>query len=246
VRAHLPESALCGALFLMNFLFFAKYDSWHGGRVAGPRFLTPTLPFLVVALVLWIERRKRRDATERELRPSAVLRTVMMILLTTATLIQFLGVIFPENRYYALMGIYGDSRLIEFYADTPQVMAQYRGPRVRPWWAGSIPLASVDFVPRVDAANAQPDRPGEVRDHDLAGVVRQQAQVRAAQGTTNTEEDFLRSFPNSENLTLPNLMLFKMKLLGLPASVKYGYSISAGCLGLIGLMGLNRYVQSTA
>jgi hypothetical protein len=246
VRAHLPESVLCGALVLMNFLFFAKYDSWHGGRVAGPRFLTPTLPFLVVAVVLWIERRKHQDATERVPRPWAVLRTAMMILLTAAALIQFLGVIFPEDRYYALMGIYGDSKLIDFYADTPQVMALYQGPRVRPWWAGSIPLASIDFVPRVNAANAQPARPVDLKDHDWAAVAPQEAQVRAALSTANTEEDFLRAFPNSENLTLPNLMLCKMKLLGLPASAEYGYCISVAFLGLTGLMGLKSYAQSAA
>ncbi len=249
VRAHLPESVLCGTLFLLNFLFFAKYDSWHGGRVAGPRFLTPTLPFLVMAMVLCIEKLKRRDATERESRPWAVLRVVMMILVTAAALIQFLGVIFPEDRYYALMGIYGDTKNtkpIEFYADTPEVMALYRGPRVRPWWAGSIPLASIDFLPRLDAAKAQPVRPVDLREHDRASVARQEAQVRAALSTANTEEDFLRSLPNSENLTLPNLMLFKMKLLGLPASAEYGYCISVACLGLIGLMGLKRYGQSTA
>jgi hypothetical protein len=246
VRAHLPESVLCGTLFLLNFLFFAKYDSWHGGRVAGPRFLTPTLPFLVMAVVPLIERLKRRDATERESRPWAVLRAVMMILVTAAALIQFLGVIFPEDRYYALMGIYVDTNLIEFYADYPQAMALYRGPRVRPWWAGSIPLASIDFVPRVDATNAQPARSVDLRDHDRATVARQEAQVRAALSTANTEEDFLRSFPNSENLTLPNLMLFKMKLLGLPASAEYGYCVSLACLGLIGLMGLKRYAHSTA
>ena len=240
VRANLPESVLCVTLFLFTFLFFAKYDSWHAGLVAGPRFLTPTLPFLIMAMVPCIERFQRRGAAERRPRPWAVLRTVMMILVIAGALIQSLGALFPEDRYYTLMGLYGDTRLIGFYGDT-RLTGLYRGTRVRPWWTGSIPLASIDFLPRMEAANARSARPVELADHDPLTVARQEAQIRAAMSTAKTEEDFLQSFPNSENLMSPNLMLFKLKLLGLPAAVVYVYGVFVVLVGMMGLMGLKRY-----
>src|SRR5262249_29070047 len=49
VRAHVSESVLCGTSFLIYLLFFAKYSSVPGW-VVGPRFLIPTLPFLIVAM----------------------------------------------------------------------------------------------------------------------------------------------------------------------------------------------------
>src|SRR5271165_1814191 len=64
-RKHLPVSVLCGTLFLFTFVFFAKYDAWHAGWVAGPRFLTPTLPFLAMLTVPWIEKLQRRGTGER-------------------------------------------------------------------------------------------------------------------------------------------------------------------------------------
>jgi hypothetical protein len=243
VRAHLPESVLCGTIFVFTFIFFAKYDSWHAGLVAGPRFLTPTLPFLVMAMVPCIERLQRRGAAEQGPRPWAVLRTVMMILVIAAALIQSLGTLFPEERYYTLMGLYGDPRLIGFYGD-PRLIGLYRGTRVKPWWTGSIPLASIDFLPRMEAANARSTRPVDLGDHDQVTVARQEAQTWAAMSTAKTEGDFLRSFPNSENLTSPNLMLFKLRMLGIPSAVAYVYGVSVALLGVLGLLGLKRYATT--
>jgi hypothetical protein len=243
VRAHLPESVLCGTLFLFTLIFFAKYDSWHAGLVAGPRFLTPTLPFLVMAMVPCIERLQRRGAAEQGPRPWAVLRTVMMILVIAAALIQTLGALFPEERYYTLMGLYGDPRLVGFYGD-PQLMGLYRGSRVKPWWTGSIPLASIDFLPRMEAVNARSARPVDLADHDQVTVARQEAQTWAAMSTAKTEGDFLRSFPNSENLTSPNLMLFKLKMLGIPSAAAYVYGVSVAFVGVLGLLGLKPYATT--
>jgi hypothetical protein len=240
VHAHLSESLLCGSLFLANFLFFAKYASWHGGEVAGPRFLTPTLPFLVIAMAPFIEKLQHRGPSEQRPRPWAALQMAMMVLVIAAAVIQSLGALFPEQRYYTLMGLYGDSRLIGFYGASPAIMELYSGTRTRPWWAGSIPLASIDFLKRMETANAQLARPVDLADHDQATVARQEAQVRATVSTANTAEDFLRSFPNSENMILPNLIEFKLKLLGLHASAVYGYCVLAVLMGLIGLLGLRR------
>ena len=237
VRAHLPESVLCGTLFLFNFIFFAKYDSWHAGWVAGPRFLTPTLPFLVLAMVPCIERFQRRGSAEQGQRGWAVLRTVMMVLVIAGALIQSFGVLYPEERYYTLMGCYGPPRLMAFYGDA-RPMAFCGETPVRPWWTGSIPLASIDFLARAETPNPRSTRPV---DYDQVTVGRQETQTSAAMSAAKTEEDFLRSSPNFENLISPNLMLFKLKLLGVPASAVYGYGVSVVFVGLIGLMNLKRY-----
>jgi hypothetical protein len=243
VRAHLPESVLCGTIFTMTFLFFAKYDSWHAGRVAGPRFLSPVLPFLVVAMVPRIEKLQCQGPLEFSSRTWRTLRTVMMVLVIASALTQFLGVLFPEDRYYALMGLYADAQEIGFYGGSPAIIGLYRGTRVRPWWVGSITLASIDFLTRVGHTNAPSARPVELVDHDQTTAASQETQMRAAMSAAKTEEDYLRTFPNSENLMLPNLMLFKLRLLRVPPSVAYVFGVSMVFVGVIGLIGLKRYTS---
>jgi len=225
-RKHLPESVLCGTLFLFTFVFFAKYDAWHAGWVAGPRFLTPTLPFLAMLTVPWIEKLQRRGTGERWPRSLAILRAVTIVLLLTGAGIQIVGVPFPEDRYYSL--------ILYYYVDRS----------VKPWWAGSIPLASIAFLSNISAANAHSVRPTESTDGDQLAIVREQAHAYATMNAAKTERDFLDSFPNSENLVSPNLMLYKMKLLGLPSSAVYCYGGSIAFLGLLGLMGLRRSTRS--
>ena len=145
VRAHLPESVLCGSLFLLNFLFFAKYDSWHAGWVAGPRFLTPTLPFLIMAMLPCIERLWRLGENRQGSPFLVPFRVTLVVLVVAAGLVQIFGALYPEERYYCLMGLSADTRLLGFYGTTPAIMELYKGSRRRLWWAGSIPLGSIDF-----------------------------------------------------------------------------------------------------
>jgi hypothetical protein len=240
-RAHRAESLLCGASFLFTFLFFAKYDSWHAGRVAGPRFLTPTLPFLVMAIVPFIEKLRGRRAVEHLSRPLSVLRSAMVIVVIGAAAVQCFGALFPEDRYYELMALYGDQKLIGFYGETPDTIGLYRAARVRPWWVNSIPLASIDFVAHLGAADARSEKPVDLAAHDRATVALQETQIRAGMTAAKTEADFLRAFPNSENMTLPNLMVVKLRLLGIPASAAFAYCVFAVIFGGIGLFGLKRY-----
>lgn len=44
------QIATCVAVFLYYFLLNASYHFWHGGCAYGPRFLSPGLPFLVLAV----------------------------------------------------------------------------------------------------------------------------------------------------------------------------------------------------
>jgi hypothetical protein len=44
------------ALALLRLLFVACRSDWHGGWAIGPRYLVPTIPFLLVPLAGWLER----------------------------------------------------------------------------------------------------------------------------------------------------------------------------------------------
>jgi hypothetical protein len=213
-RRHLPEATLCAAVFILNFFFFAKYNSWHGGWVVGPRLLVPTFPFLIMAMAAGLERRLPATAEEKSWK---VLRPLAAALLAGAFFIQVLGVFYPTDRYYALK---------EFY--------EHRA--VKPWWLGSIPLASIDFLYKPKLA-ALP----EPTDPNRPAAPHSQLDPYKSVDPTMSEDKFLTSFPDSENLTLSNLMLLKLKLLGFPASAFYAYLLFLIGLGATGLIGLRRY-----
>src|SRR5690606_30359952 len=44
------------ALALTRLLFVACRSDWHGGWAIGPRYLVPTIPFLLVPIAGWLER----------------------------------------------------------------------------------------------------------------------------------------------------------------------------------------------
>jgi hypothetical protein len=213
-RRHLPEAMLCAAIFVCNFIFFAKYNSWHGGWVVGPRLLVPTLPFLIMAMAAGTER-NQPDGIEGKSR--ALVRPLAAVLLAIAFFVQILGVFYPTDRYYALK---------EFY--------QHR--TAKPWWLGSVPFASIDFL-----AKLKPIELAESKDSDrFAGVHGQRDPLKSVDPAMS-EEKFLTLFPDSENLTLPNLMVLKLGLLGFPAAALYDYIIFLVILGLTGFMDLRKY-----
>jgi hypothetical protein len=226
---HLPEGVLCAAIFVFNFMFFAKYDSWHGGWVAGPRLLVPTLPFLVVALAAGVEKKEKAGAFGGK--ALTLLRPLAGMLLMGAFLVQVVGVIYPEERFYTLA---------EFYQNRT----------VKPWWArsgsiqaqgGWIPVASVDFLTRWTSVETRsPLSPTPVDKGEPAENRRDERPADPSMRNSN-EEDFLKSFPNSENFTLPNLMLLKMRSSGAIPFVLYLIFASAmGATGLVGLRGTLR------
>jgi hypothetical protein len=44
------------ALFVTRLVFVACRSDWHGGWAIGPRYLIPTIPFLLVPVAGWLER----------------------------------------------------------------------------------------------------------------------------------------------------------------------------------------------
>jgi len=213
-REHLPEAVLCATCFLIYLLFFAKFYDPHGGWVAGPRYLLPTLPFLAVAASPALESLQQAVAWKR--RPWVM--AVVVSLVCAGFLIQCVGSMFPDERYYALM---------IFYDHRP----------VKPWWSGSIPFASIDFLFRMKTAEKESSRPTEV--DQLAERREIEAALNSADSAP-TEDDYLGRFPNPSNMMSPNLMLVKLKLMGLPASVGLIYLLVVFAIGLPGAVGLKR------
>jgi len=56
LRARDPSTAtFVAALALSRLVFVACRSDWHGGWAIGPRYLIPTIPFVLVALASWLE-----------------------------------------------------------------------------------------------------------------------------------------------------------------------------------------------
>jgi len=223
VRLHLPEAVLCGALFLINFVFYAKFYAWYGGWAGGPRYLLPTLPFVIVAIAPTLEAIQRRSAIKENQRFWALQRTLVVLLLAAGFVIQVVTLTYPRDRYYADL---------VFYAHKT----------VKPWWYGSIPLAALAYwaqtsIPKTEAKYSEPDRSRTVAtvdsDSDPLSYWKHSDAVA-------TENEFINWLPHPENATLPELMVLKRRLMGLPAKAIYGYLLAALVIILTGAFGLKR------
>jgi hypothetical protein len=87
---HKEEAVLFTAIFGTYLLLHAGWWSWYGGWSWGPRFLVPTLPFLILPLgALW---------------PGGTARHISLIVLTVISVfVQFLGVVIDFNQYMLLV-----------------------------------------------------------------------------------------------------------------------------------------------
>lgn len=222
LRRHRPEATLCAMAFLFNFFFFAKYNSWHGGWVIGPRLLVPTLPFLTVPLFSSIEDApalaKKAGWSQRRL---IALRSLTAVLVTGGFLIQALGAIYPDDQYFSLKVF-------------------YKTRTAKPWWSGSGSLASVEFLKSMVSRRPQSESPQPPSLDHAASVTNQRPPDWP--GTPDmSEQEYLRSLPNSENDILPNLMFVKMRLLGVPRFVVGAYLFFLITLCGIGLIGVRKY-----
>jgi hypothetical protein len=226
LRRNLPEAVLCATVFLFNFVFFAKYNSWHGGWVVGPRLLTPTLPFLTIPLFAGIAdaRALAGKGGAWAARNLVALRFLTAILVIGGFLIQLSGVIYPEDRYFALK---------EFYEQRT----------AKPWWSGSVPLAYFEFLKSMVNHTAQTES-AESSSFHLTALATNQRLSYLAGRTDMSKDAFLSSGINPENVILPNLMFVKMRFLGVPRFAVGVYVFFLFALCCIGLIGLQRQARS--
>lgn len=221
-REHAAEAVLSFGTFAVSLLFFAKYDSWHAGWVAGPRFLTPTIPFLALMLAPQIERLWKRDAAG----PRAMIwRPILVVSLVLAFLVQAFGTIYSEDRYYDLG---------EYYLHRA----------VKPWWAHSIALASVDYVAHLPSREPLARSSHTPTFSDQLAVAKRQEEMLESIPEGETEDEFLDSLPNPENTIEPNLMLVKMKWIGIPRSAAFVYAILALAFSAFGLAGIKKTIAT--
>jgi hypothetical protein len=231
MRMHLPEAVLCAGVSLITLLFYAKYEQWHGGWAGGPRYLLPILPFLIMVIVPTVEILRMRVSMKGNQKFWTVVHSFVVLMLVAGFIIQVVTVSFPRDRYYALT---------MFYRNRP----------LKPWWTGSIPLASVDYwfqtsIPKTETTGAEPGRSLTV-----APVVSDSRQVDRLQwpwalaDTTSTEDGFLSLFPNPENLVLPELLVLKRRLMGLPVRAIEAYVVAVLIMILAGVLGLKRDMGS--
>ncbi len=91
---HRNEAILVLGMFLVNYVFFAKYAVWNGGWALGPRMLYATIPFLALPIAALIAR------------GPAALRTPIgkaaVALVAVALLIQLIQVPYPVSRYFTM------------------------------------------------------------------------------------------------------------------------------------------------
>jgi hypothetical protein len=214
-REHPAESAFCGAAFSIYLLFFAKFLHSEGGWVAGPRYLTPILPFAVLATASVLQRLQSAAAWKH--RSWDLIGALLVIFVGVAFAIQAVGTLFPDERYYSLM---------EFYEHKAE----------KPWWSPSIVLASIDFLGRMSMPKGRAVHTG---DFDQLAA-RQKTESTLAANSAATEQEYLNQLPNPVNMTSPNLMLFKFSVMGVPVAVAGIYLAVVLALAAAGAVGLRR------
>lgn len=53
------EAAVCGASAILFIVALSAYWGWNGGKVEGPRYLVPTIPFLAFPVIFYLQRAGR-------------------------------------------------------------------------------------------------------------------------------------------------------------------------------------------
>jgi hypothetical protein len=118
---HRSEAYLVLGMSLVNYLFFAKYEAWHGGWSIGPRMLNGVIPFLTLPLAVLFQQGFGSFKTMTGKFAAALVGLTFFIQLVMAP--------YPGGlRYY-----------------TMEVFNQEHG--IRAWWSGKPILEAVSALP---------------------------------------------------------------------------------------------------
>jgi hypothetical protein len=128
--SHPCEAVLVVAMTLVNVVFFAKYNAWHGGWALEPRMLYAIIPFLAIPLAAIF------DPGPQQL--PKILKASALGLIGASLLIQIILVPYPMSRYYEM----------QFYNQQHGVHA---------WWDGKPLLEAVTAEPELFFAASSPD-----------------------------------------------------------------------------------------
>jgi len=81
---------LLGAVpaMVVTILVYASFDDWQGGETFGPRYLTCILPYMVIALCIFLDHLRKN--------PQTLVMAVVVMLIAVSVFIQVIGVIFYQ------------------------------------------------------------------------------------------------------------------------------------------------------
>lgn len=134
---------LCVSAGLANAVFFARFPFWHGDHSFGPRYLTMSIPFWVVAAGLLLDRAPWR----RALAAAGALGFVVAAL----------GSVMYFNQYFHIAERAAVPKL-EMFADGPNY---WRKMHYEPYWspiaghARALPSVFTNSLERVDGEDAE-------------------------------------------------------------------------------------------
>ena len=92
-----PLGVLCFLLVVPRIIFFAKWNTWDGAAVWGPRFLLPAVAILSLTIVPLLR------ATDIRRISGALVRVVLVILATAAAGVSYLSVRIPLGEWLAVL-----------------------------------------------------------------------------------------------------------------------------------------------
>jgi len=90
-RRRKNEAIFFGIFFFIFLLTYSQWESWAGGGTWGPRFLLPTIPFLILPLGVFIEEKMRFK------------KVILSCLFLFAIWVQIVGISVDFNKYVQIM-----------------------------------------------------------------------------------------------------------------------------------------------
>lgn len=223
-KAHPGEAVLCVGVFVISLLFFAKYESWHGGWVAGPRFLLPALPFLVLPLAFQFEEVRMSHSGPAAHPTHRGFKPLLIGLVAFAFLTQLAGLPYPDERYYIMYKC-------------------FEGQLHKPRSASSFSVAVLQFDFSRSPKDFWRSNPSRASSAALTDTLAAEQAACVSMQAGASADDALRLLPDSENVLLPNFLLVKLKWLGMPRFILYGYILVSIAIAASGLVGIIRFFR---